>query len=140
MQVWKTGQFRVCSAQFLGKREFSQTSPLCHFELIVNPQQLHAKYQKNIMNQSLENYISIKNGSILGIFGPILSETRILSKQPTILLRSTYQPSTSCKISKISNERILRKLRKYGKRVSFGYFRSNFWQTRIFLNQQIMPF
>ena len=70
MQVWKTGQFRVCSAQFLGKREFSQTTPLCHFELIVNPQ-LHAKLQKNIMTQS-------------------------------------------------------RKLRKYQKRVNFGYFWTNF--------------
>ena len=125
MQVRKTGHFRVCSAQFLGKREFSQTSPLCHFELIINSQ-LHARYQKNIMNQSLENYVSIKNGSILGISGPILGQTRILSKQPTILLRSTYQPSTSYKISKISNERILRKLHKYRKRVNFGYFRSNF--------------
>ena len=79
MQVWKTGQFRVCLAQFLGKREFSHTSQLRHFELIVNPQ-LHAKYQKNIMSQSLENYVSIKNGSILSIFGPILGQTRILSK------------------------------------------------------------
>ena len=79
MQVWKTAQFRVCSTQFLGKREFSQTTPLCHFELIVNPQ-LHAKLQKYIMSQSLENYVSIKNGSILGIFGPILGQTRILSK------------------------------------------------------------
>ena len=79
MQVWKTSQFRVCSAQFLGKREFSQTSPLFHFEVIINPQ-LHAKYQKNIMNQSLENYVSIKNEPVLGIFGPILGQTRILSK------------------------------------------------------------
>ena len=79
MQVWKTSQFRVCSAQFLGKQEFSQATSLCHFELIVNAQ-LHAKYQKNIMNQSLENYVSIKNGSILGIFGPILGQMRILSK------------------------------------------------------------
>ena len=79
MQVWKTGQFRVCLAKFLGKREFSQNSPLFHFEVLINPQ-LHAKYQKYIMNQSLENYISIKNGPVLGIFGPILSQTRILSK------------------------------------------------------------
>ena len=70
MQVWKLGQFRAYSAQFLGKREFSKTSPLYHFELTINPQ-LHAKYQKNIMNQPLENYVSIKNGSILGIFGQI---------------------------------------------------------------------
>ena len=83
MQVWKTGQFRVCSAQFLGKREFSQTSPLFHFEVIINPQ-LHPKYQKNLMNQSLENYVSIKNGPVLGIFGPILCQTTILSKKPTI--------------------------------------------------------
>ena len=79
MQVWKTGQFRVCSAQFLGKREFFQISLLFHFELLINPQ-LHAKYQKYIMNQSLENYVSIKTGPVLGIFGPILSQTRILSK------------------------------------------------------------
>ena len=79
MQVWKTGQFRVCSAQFLGKQKFSQTSLLFHFKVIINPQ-LHAKYQKNIVNQSLENYVSFKNGPVLGIFGPILGQTRILSK------------------------------------------------------------
>ena len=77
MQVWKTGQFRVCSAQFLGKREVSQTSPLFHFGVIINPQ-LHTKYQKNIMNQSPENYVSIKNGPVLGIFGPIWGQTKIL--------------------------------------------------------------
>ena len=46
---------------------------------------------------------------------------------------STYQPPTSCKISKKSNEAILRKLIKYGKSVHFRPFWSIFGTMRIFL-------
>ena len=45
---------------------------------------------------------------------------------------STYWPSTSCKISKKSNEAILRKLIKYGKSVHFRPFWSIFGTMRIF--------
>ena len=45
------GQFWVFSVQFLDKQEFSQTSLLFQFEVLIN-QQLHAKYQKNVMNES----------------------------------------------------------------------------------------
>ena len=62
--------------EFTGKQEFYQTSPLCQFQLLIN-QQLHAKYEKNLMKQSWENYISMVNGAISGIFGPIYGQTRI---------------------------------------------------------------
>ena len=42
------GQFRVFSVQFTGKQEFSQTSPLCQYEVLIDPQ-LHVKFQKNLM-------------------------------------------------------------------------------------------
>ena len=46
---------------------------------------------------------------------------------------SNYQPPTSCKISKKSNDAILRKLIKYGKSVHFRPFWSIFGTIRIFL-------
>ena len=51
---------------------------------------------------------------------------------------STYQPSTSCKISKKSNEAILRKLIKYGKSVHFRPFWSIFGTMTIFFKNRAL--
>ena len=51
---------------------------------------------------------------------------------------TTNQPSTSCKISKKSNEAILRKIQKYVKSGKFGPFWSIFGQTRIFLKNLVL--
>ena len=99
MQVWKTGQFRVCSAQFLGKREFSQTSPLFHFEVIINPQ-LHAKYQKNLMKQSWEKYKNMSNRAILGLFGPFSGQ------------REFFQKIRLCHFSVLTNPQLHTKFQK----------------------------
>ena len=54
----------------------------------------------------------MENRSILGPFGPFLHfrDNENFFKNPALSLFSTYQPLTSCKISKNSNEPILRKL------------------------------
>ena len=75
----KTGQFWVFSVQFSGKREFSQISLLCHFEVLINPQ-LHAKYQKNLMKQSWEKYKNMSNRAILGLFGPFSGQQEFFQK------------------------------------------------------------
>ena len=66
------GQFWVFSVQFWVKREFFQNSLLFHCEVLINHQ------LKYLMNQSRENYISMENGPISGIFGPIYGQKRIL--------------------------------------------------------------
>ena len=64
----------------------------------------------------------------------IFRQKSIISNYPAMSLSSSYQQSISCKISKISNESILRKLHKYGKRAILGIFDPIFGQSRIFLN------
>ena len=63
---------------------------------------------------------------------PNFRQKKIISNYPAMSLSSSYQQSISCKIPKISNESILRKLHKYGKRGNFGYYRSNFWANKNF--------
>ena len=72
------------------------------------------------------------NGAILGFFGPFFGPTRIFPIKPPVSVLSIYQLSTSCKISKKSNERILRKIHNYAKLSNFGPFWSIFGPTRIF--------
>ena len=57
-------------------RIFPNYSLLCQFEVLID-QQLHTKYQKNVMNQSREIYIAMENGAISGICGPIFGQKRI---------------------------------------------------------------
>ena len=93
------GQFWVFSVQFSGKREFSQISLLCHFEVLINPQ-LHAKYQKNLMKQSWEKYKNMSNRAILGLFGPFSGQREFFQKiQPCYFLVLT-KPQLHAKFQK----------------------------------------
>ena len=97
--VWKTGQFRVFSVQFSSKQEFFLTSPLCHFEILINPQ-LHAKYQKNLMKQSLEKHKNISNRANLGLFGPFSGQ------------REFFQKIRLCHFSSLTNPQLHTKFQK----------------------------
>ena len=123
--------FHAFLVQFLGKRGLFETILLCHCQVLIN-NQFHVKYQKYLMNQFWENYISMENGAISGIFGPIFGQTRIFWNKPIVSVWSTYHPATSCKIWKKSNEVVLRKLHKYGKQGNFGYFWSNLRANKNF--------
>ena len=123
--------FYAFSVQFLGKRGLFQTILLCHCQVLIN-NQFHVKYQKYLMNQFWENYISMENRAISGIFGPIFGQTRVFPNKTIVSVWSTYHPATWCKIWKKSNEADLRKLHKYGKRGNFVYFQSNFRANKNF--------
>ena len=116
--------FYEFSVQFLGKRGLFQTILLCHCQVLIN-NQFHVKYQKYLMNQLRENYISMENEAISGFISPIFGQTIIFPNLSVMSVWITYQLPTSFKISQKSNEAVLRKLHKYGKRGNFEYFRSN---------------
>ena len=83
------------------------------------------------------NYVTIKNNAFSCILGPIFTQKRIISNKLAMSLSSSHQQSISFKISEVSNKSILRKLHKYGKQGNFGYFRSNFWANKNFLERQL---
>ena len=71
----KGGNFGYFRSNFWANKNFPKRA-CCQLEVLIN-QQLHAKYEKNLMKQSWENYISMENEANLGICGPLYEQTRI---------------------------------------------------------------
>ena len=104
----KQGNFGYFWSNLPANKNFPKASLLCQFELLINPQ-LHVKYQKKSNEAILRKLIKHRKLVHFRSFWSIF-ETRIFFKNRALSLFSTYQLLISCKISKNSNEPILRKL------------------------------